>query len=112
MLGDKTLKIQPSLLISEPEKSETWSDSFSADDFLIKQNILYVNVFYEGGCDTVFFKLNIVEDNKKAAVLALQCNDKDPCRRLIKKQLAFDISNFTQKKALKILFPQKEVIYN
>jgi hypothetical protein len=74
------------------------TDYFNIDSITMKDQYLFVFVTYSGGCGDVKFEMlykpQVLTVMPHRNSLLLKFTDDDPCRELIQKKLAYDLSIF------------------
>lgn len=74
------------------------TDFFNIDSIAMKDQTLFVFITYSGGCGDVkfemFYKPQVLTVMPHRNSLLLKLTDDDPCRELIQKKLAYDLSIF------------------
>ena len=86
------------IVLSNKPLDSLKTDYFSIDSVSINNQILFVYVNYSGGCGDVKFEMfytpQIMTVMPHRRNLALKLTDNDPCREIIQKKLAYDLSVF------------------
>ena len=86
------------IVLSNKPLDSLETDYFSIDSVSINNQILFVYVNYSGGCGDVKFEMfytpQIMTVMPHRRNLALKLTDNDPCREIIQKKLAYDLSVF------------------
>ena len=86
------------IVLSNKPLDSLKTDYFSIDSVSINNQILFVYVNYSGGCGDVKFEMfytpQIMTVMPHSRNLALKLTDNDPCREIIQKKLAYDLSVF------------------
>ena len=76
------------------------TDYFSIDSVSVNHQILFVYVNYSGGCGDVKFEMfytpQLMTVMPHRRNLALKLTDNDPCREIIQKKLAYDLTVFNK----------------
>jgi len=76
------------------------TDYFSIDSVSMNNQILFVYANYGGGCGDVKFEMyytpQLMTVMPHRRNLALKLTDNDPCREIIQKKLAYDLSVFNK----------------
>lgn len=74
------------------------TDYYTIDSIAMSEQTLYVYVTYSGGCGEVqfemFYKPQLMTVMPHRRTLLLKLIDNDPCRELIQKKLAYNLSIF------------------
>lgn len=88
------------IVLSNKPLNSLKTDFFSIDSVSINHQILFVYVNYSGGCGDVKFEMfytpQLIAVMPHRRNLALKLTDNDPCREIIQKKLAYDLSVFNK----------------
>ena len=86
------------IVLSNKPLDSLKTDYFSIDSVSMDNKILFVYVNYSGGCGDVKFEMfytpQLMTVMPHRRNLALKLMDNDPCREIIQKKLAYDLSVF------------------
>ncbi len=88
------------IMLSDKPLDSLKTDYFSIDSVSMDNQILFVYVNYSGGCGDVKFEMfytpQLMTVMPHRRNLALKLTDNDPCREIIQKKLAYDLSVFNK----------------
>ena len=94
--NDAVVKV---LLYNKPLDSLK-TDYFNIDSISLKDQTLLVYVTYSGGCGDATFEMYYVPQLMNVmphrSNMALKLTDNDPCREIVSKKLAYDVSVFNK----------------